>query len=62
MAKKSFVLAPLTNQQSHDDGTLSVEESHWLGVRAEGGFGVIITCAAFVSTGGVGFKANSGDS
>ena len=60
VSRNRFVLAPLTNQQSHDDGTLSVEESHWLGMRAEGGFGVIITCAAFISTGGIGFAGQLG--
>ena len=60
VSRNRFVLAPMTNQQSHDDGTLSVEESHWLGMRAEGGFGVIITCAAFISTGGIGFAGQLG--
>ena len=60
MAKNRFVLAPLTNQQSHDDGTLSTEESHWLTARAKGGFGIVMTCAAFVSTDGIGFKGQLG--
>ncbi|NBP24856.1 MAG: NADH:flavin oxidoreductase, partial [Proteobacteria bacterium] len=36
-----FMLAPLTNQQSHADGTLSDEERTWLVMRAEGGFGLV---------------------
>ena len=60
MAKNRFVLAPLTNQQSHDDGTLSSEESHWLTARAKGGFGIVMTCAAFVSTDGIGFQGQLG--
>ena len=42
-----FMLAPLTNLQSHDDGTLSEDEYKWLTKRAEGGFGLTMTCAAF---------------
>jgi 2,4-dienoyl-CoA reductase-like NADH-dependent reductase (Old Yellow Enzyme family) len=38
-----FMLAPLTNQQSHTDGTLSDEEHHWLTMRAKGGFGITMT-------------------
>jgi len=40
--KNRTVLAPMTNSQSHDDGTLSDAELHWLALRAEGGFGMII--------------------
>ena len=43
-----FMLAPLTNLQSHADGTLSDEEFHWLAQRARGGFGLVSTCAAHV--------------
>ena len=31
-----FMLAPLTNQQSNADGTLSDEEFRWLTMRAQG--------------------------
>lgn len=44
-----FALAPLTNTQSHADGTLSEEEYRWLVARAEGGFGLTMTCATFVA-------------
>jgi len=47
-----LVLAPMTNKQSHPDGTLSEDELHWLSRRAEGGFGVVMTCAAHVSHAG----------
>jgi 2,4-dienoyl-CoA reductase-like NADH-dependent reductase (Old Yellow Enzyme family) len=50
-----FMLAPLTNQQSHADGTLSNEEHHWLTMRAQGGFGLTMTCAAHVQKIGQGF-------
>lgn len=42
-------LAPLTNTQSHPDGTLSDAELDWLVRRARGGFGLVSTCAAHVS-------------
>ncbi len=50
-----FALAPLTNWQSNDDGTLHDDEYHWLVRRAEGGFGLTMTCAAHVSQGGQAF-------
>ena len=58
--KNRFVLAPLTNTQSHDDGTLSDEEFRWLTYRAEGGFGLTMTCAAHVQANGQGFPRQSG--
>src|SRR5580698_7809759 len=53
--KNRFMLAPLTNTQSHADGRLSDEEFHWLTMRAEGGFGLTMTCAAHVQARGQGF-------
>lgn len=44
-----FALAPLTNTQSFADGTLSEDEYRWLVARAEGGFGLTMTCATFVN-------------
>ncbi|MGB8861516.1 MAG: NADH:flavin oxidoreductase [Ilumatobacteraceae bacterium] len=55
-----FMLAPLTNQQSHSDGSLSVEERHWLTLRAKGGFGLTMTCAAHVQAIGQGFPGQLG--
>ena len=43
--KNRFVLAPLTNLQSGADGVLSDDEYKWLTKRAEGGFGLTMTCA-----------------
>lgn len=63
-AKKSMhnriALAPLTNLQSHDDGTLSDDEYHWLVRRAKEGFGMIITCAVNVSVDGKGWAGELG--
>ena len=56
----AFLLAPLTNQQSHDDGTLSDDEYRWLTMRAEGGFGAVMTCASHVQKGGQGFQGQLG--
>ena len=53
--KNKFMLAPLTNTQSHEDGTLSEEEFHWLTMRAKGGFGLVMTCASHVQFIGKGF-------
>jgi 2,4-dienoyl-CoA reductase-like NADH-dependent reductase (Old Yellow Enzyme family) len=58
--KNRFMLAPLTNCQSHDDGTLSEEEFHWLTMRAKGGFGLTMTCAAHVQAQGRGFPGQLG--
>jgi 2,4-dienoyl-CoA reductase-like NADH-dependent reductase (Old Yellow Enzyme family) len=58
--KNRFVLAPLTNCQSHDDGTLSDAEFRWLTMRAQGGFGLTMTCAAHVQAQGRGFPGQLG--
>jgi len=58
--KNRFALAPLTNSQSHADGVLSDEEFHWLTKRAEGGFGLTMTCAAHVQRIGQGFPGQLG--
>lgn len=55
-----FMLAPLTNQQSHADGSLSDEEYRWLTKRAEGGFGLTMTCASHVQRGGQAFEGQLG--
>ncbi|MEY2925622.1 MAG: hypothetical protein RL367_99 [Pseudomonadota bacterium] len=58
--KNRFSLAPLTNWQSHADGTLSDDEHDWLVRRAEGGFAMTMTCAAHVQQGGQGFPGQLG--
>lgn len=55
-----FMLAPMTNQQSAEDGTLSDDELHWLEVRARGGFAHVPTCASHVAEGGKGFPGQLG--
>ncbi|GLQ07259.1 NADH:flavin oxidoreductase [Sneathiella chinensis] len=58
--KNRFMLAPLTNTQSHKDGRLSEDEYKWLTMRAEGGFGLTMTCAAHVQPNGQGFPGQLG--
>jgi 2,4-dienoyl-CoA reductase-like NADH-dependent reductase (Old Yellow Enzyme family) len=58
--KNRFVLAPMTNLQSAPDGVLSDDEFRWLTKRAEGGFGLTMTCAASVQEEGVGFPGQLG--
>jgi len=59
-ARNRVALAPLTNQQSHADGTLSDVEKRWLLRRAEGGFGIITTCASHVALDGQGWAGELG--
>ncbi|MEZ5008081.1 MAG: NADH:flavin oxidoreductase [Chitinophagales bacterium] len=58
--KNRFMLAPMTNCQSHEDGTLSDDEYHWLTMRAKGGFGLTMTCASHVQANGKGFPGQLG--
>ena len=55
-----LMLAPLTNLQSHPDGTLSHDEHRWLTLRAQGGFGLTMTAAAHVQRIGQGFPGQVG--
>ena len=58
--KNRFMLAPLTNTQSHEDGVLSDDEYHWLTKRAKGGFGITMSCASHVQNIGKGFPGQLG--
>ena len=58
--KNRFMLAPLTSTQSHADGRLSDDEFKWLEMRATGGFGLTMTCAAHVQASGQGFPGQLG--
>jgi 2,4-dienoyl-CoA reductase-like NADH-dependent reductase (Old Yellow Enzyme family) len=53
-------LAPLTNMQSHPDGTLSDDELGFLAARADGGFGLVETCAAHVAQEGKAWAGELG--
>ncbi len=58
--RNRFMLAPLTNSQSHEDGRLSEDEFAWLTHRATGGFGLVMTCASHVQAIGKGFPGQLG--
>lgn len=58
--KNKFMLAPMTNTQSFEDGQLSDEEFRWLTMRAKGQFGLVMTCAAHVQAIGKGFPRQLG--
>ena len=58
--KNRFMLAPLTNKQSHQDGRLSDDEFHWLTMRAKGGFGLTMTSAVHIQANGKGFEGQLG--
>ncbi|MDP3968746.1 MAG: NADH:flavin oxidoreductase [Nocardioides sp.] len=55
-----LALAPLTNTQSHIDGTLSDDERAWLVARGRGGFGLVMTCAAYVAPAGQAWPGQLG--
>ena len=58
--KNRYMVAPLTNEASNADGTLSDEEYRFLRMRAQGGFGAVMTCGAHVTPGGQSFKGQLG--
>jgi 2,4-dienoyl-CoA reductase-like NADH-dependent reductase (Old Yellow Enzyme family) len=58
--KNRFMLAPLTNRQSHENGLISTDEINWLTMRAKGGFGLVMTCASHVQEVGKGFPGQLG--
>lgn len=60
LSKNRFMLAPMTNTQSHEDGTLSEDEYRWLTMRAKGEFGITMTCASHVQEIGKGFPGQLG--
>jgi 2,4-dienoyl-CoA reductase-like NADH-dependent reductase (Old Yellow Enzyme family) len=55
-----IALAAMTNLQSHPDGLLSDEELSWLARRADGGFGLVATCAAYVALDGKAWPGELG--
>ena len=59
-ARNCLAVAPMTNLQSHRDGSLSDAELQWLVRRAAGGFGLVITCAAHVTLDGQGWPGELG--
>lgn len=60
VSRNRIWLAPLTNLQSHEDGSLSDDELRFLAMRAEGGFGLVETCAAHVAQDGKAWRGELG--
>jgi 2,4-dienoyl-CoA reductase-like NADH-dependent reductase (Old Yellow Enzyme family) len=60
VAPNRIALAPMTNMQSLPDGLLGEDELHWLARRADGGFGLIETCAAYVGLDGKAWAGELG--
>ncbi|MGA8255283.1 MAG: NADH:flavin oxidoreductase [Nocardioides sp.] len=58
--RNRMALAPLTNLQSGVDGVLSDDELHWLVARGVGGFGLTMTCAAYVNQAGKAWPGQLG--
>lgn len=58
--RNRVLLAPLTNKQSHADGSLGADELRWLTSRADGGFGLVMTCASHVAKDGQGWPGELG--
>jgi 2,4-dienoyl-CoA reductase-like NADH-dependent reductase (Old Yellow Enzyme family) len=58
--RNRLVVAAMTNMQSHPDGQLHPRELNWLKRRAEGGFGIVTTCAAHVRVEGQGWPGELG--
>lgn len=58
--RNRFMMAPLTNQQSESDGRASVYDQQWIGQLAQGGYGLVQTCAATVEPGGIAFTRQLG--
>ena len=55
-----LAVAPLTNKQSHSDGTLGDDERRWLVARAHGGFGLVMSCATYVAAEGQAWDGQLG--
>ncbi len=55
-----IALAAMTNGQSLSDGRLGDDELRWLGRRADGGYGMMATCAANVTLDGKAWEGELG--
>jgi 2,4-dienoyl-CoA reductase-like NADH-dependent reductase (Old Yellow Enzyme family) len=58
--KNRLLLAPLTNKQSNEDGTVSEHDIAWIGRCAQDGYGMTMTCATNVQRAGKGFHGQLG--
>ncbi len=53
-AGNRLILSPMTSDQALPDGSVTDDELRWLGMRAQGGFGFIMTSACYVQAQGKG--------
>ena len=54
--RNRMMLAPLRNHLGNADGTPSEDDFRFLSMRAQGGFGAVMTCGAHVHPAGQGFE------
>jgi 2,4-dienoyl-CoA reductase-like NADH-dependent reductase (Old Yellow Enzyme family) len=55
-----LMLAPMTSDQASADGKVTDDELIWLGMRAKGGFGLVMTSASYVQPQGKAGQGQSG--
>ena len=55
-----LMLSPMTSDQALPDGRVTDDELRWLGMRAEGGFGFVMTSACYVQAQGKGGQGQFG--
>lgn len=60
VAPNRLAIAAMTNLQSHPDGSLGEDELAWLARRADGHWGMIATCAAYVALDGKAWEGELG--
>ncbi|NLR99931.1 NADH:flavin oxidoreductase [Rhizobium sp. P38BS-XIX] len=58
--KNRILLAPLTNEQSNEDGTASQDDFDWIETCARAGYSMVMTCAAHVLENGKAFNNQLG--
>lgn len=58
--RNRFMLAPLTNQQSENDGRASVYDHKWINQLSQSGYALIQTCATTVEASGIAFARQLG--
>ena len=59
-AQNRLALSPMTSDQALPDGSITEDELRWIGLRAEGGFGLVMTSASYVQAQGKGGAGQTG--
>jgi 2,4-dienoyl-CoA reductase-like NADH-dependent reductase (Old Yellow Enzyme family) len=55
-----IALSPMTSDQALSDGRVAEDEFRWIRMRAEGGFGLVMTSASYVQPNGKGGAGQTG--